>query len=162
MSIKQQAIKYTAAGLLAATATFIGLWEGKENKPYLDPVGIPTVCYGFTNGIDMARIYTDDECAYLLSDETKKAMDAVKRLVRVPLPPAREAAMTSFVYNAGATNFAKSTMLRKLNSGDTIGACNELRRWVYAKGKKLNGLVRRREAERELCLRDLERAIAQN
>ncbi|WP_405045477.1 glycoside hydrolase family protein [Pseudomonas aeruginosa] len=46
---------------------------------------------------------------------------------------------------------ARSTLLRKLNAGDVRGACAELSRWVYAGGKKLGGLVRRRAAERELC-----------
>ncbi|HHG5564729.1 TPA: glycoside hydrolase family protein [Pseudomonas aeruginosa] len=41
--------------------------------------------------------------------------------------------------------------MRKLNAGDVRGACAELSRWVYAGGKKLGGLVRRRAAERELC-----------
>lgn len=144
----------TAGTLVASTTAFIAVWEGKENKPYLDPVKIPTVCYGFTNGVDMKRIYTDAECIHLLEKETMIAVRAVERHVRVPLPPARKAALTSFVYNAGEGNFSKSTLLRKLNAGDVPGACDELRRWVYAKGKKLNGLVNRREAERELCLRE--------
>ena len=61
--------------------------------------------------------------------------------------------MIDFIYNAGEGNFANSTMLKKLNSGDVAGACNELKRWVYSGGQKLAGLVARREAERDLCLR---------
>ncbi|EKN6093795.1 TPA: glycoside hydrolase family protein, partial [Yersinia enterocolitica] len=45
-----------------------------------------------------------------------------------------------------------STLLKKLNNNDLIGACNELQRWVYAGGKRWKGLVSRREIERELCL----------
>ena len=68
------------------------------------------------------------------------------------MPNTRRAALGSFVYNAGAGAFAKSTMLKRLNSGDVLGECNELLKWVYTKGRKLKGLERRRMAEAKLCL----------
>ncbi len=52
----------------------------------------------------------------------------------------------------GAGNFQTSTLLRKINQGDQKGACDQLRRWTYAKGKQWKGLVTRREIEREVCL----------
>jgi lysozyme len=58
----------------------------------------------------------------------------------------------SFVYNVGAGNFAKSTLLKKLNNADYQGAANEFLRWNKAGGKVLNGLTRRRDAERSLFL----------
>jgi lysozyme len=58
----------------------------------------------------------------------------------------------SFAYNVGGGNYCGSTLVRKLNAGDTAGACNELTRWTRAKGIVLPGLVKRREAERQLCL----------
>ena len=74
---------------------------------------------------------------------------------QVALPEPPRAALASFVYNVGEGNFARSTLLRKLNQGDLRGACHELSRWVYAGGRKLNGLVSRRATERELCLAGL-------
>ncbi len=71
------------------------------------------------------------------------------------LKPETRAALGSFTYNVGVGAFNSSTLLRKAKSGDLIGACNELTRWVYAGGRKLKGLVIRREAERELCLSGL-------
>ena len=67
------------------------------------------------------------------------------------LPDNRRAALGSFVYNVGERQFSSSTLLRLLNSGDVLGACAQLSRWVYAGGKQLAGLVNRRAAERELC-----------
>ncbi len=67
------------------------------------------------------------------------------------MPDTRKAALASFVYNVGETQFSRSTLLRKLNAGDVKGACAELSRWVYAGGKVYKGLVNRRMAERELC-----------
>ena len=90
----------------------------------------------------------------MLHQDLGAALDAVDK--HLPsIPPATRAALGSFVYNVGAGNFQSSTLLRKAKAGDLVGACNELPRWVYAKGQKLNGLVRRREAERQLCLEGL-------
>nr|DAO72834.1 MAG TPA: endolysin R21 like protein [Caudoviricetes sp.] len=41
---------------------------------------------------------------------------------------------------------------RKINQGDSKGACEQLRRWTYAGGKQWKGLITRREIEREVCL----------
>ncbi|TFU20914.1 lysozyme, partial [Proteus mirabilis] len=57
----------------------------------------------------------------------------------------------SFAFNVGTTTFARSTLLKKLNAGDRAGACEEIKRWVYAGGKVWRGLVSRREAESVLC-----------
>lgn len=72
------------------------------------------------------------------------------------------AAYLSFIYNVGVGAFADSTLRVKLFKGDRRGACNELSRWVYADGKKLAGLVKRREAERQVCLKDLDYELAQS
>jgi len=63
------------------------------------------------------------------------------------------------VYNVGIANFKKSTLLKKLNKGDYEEASNQLLRWTRAGGKVLNGLVRRREAEKELFLEDCDECI---
>jgi lysozyme len=136
-------------------ASFIMPWEGLVNRAYLDPIGIPTACYGFTAGVQLGQIYTDEECKHLLNVEIAKADAALQRLVTVPMPDTRRAAYISFIYNVGEGNFSRSTLLRKTNAGDVVGACNEFLRWSYAGGKKLAGLVKRREAERKLCLKGI-------
>jgi lysozyme len=65
-------------------------------------------------------------------------------------------ALYSFAYNVGAGNFKTSTLLRKINLGDTKGACDQLRVWIYAGKKKWVGLMTRREIEREVCMWGLE------
>lgn len=144
----------TGALALAAIALVMP-FEGKHLIAYLDPPGIPTICYGHTSGVTVGRVATEQECDEYLKEDLGKADRAVLKLVKVPLTDERRAALISFVYNAGEGNFARSSMLRKLNAGDTRGACAELSKWVYAGGKKLQGLVRRRAAERELCERGL-------
>lgn len=61
-------------------------------------------------------------------------------------------ALVSFCYNLGAKALSTSTLMRKLNAGDTFGAADEFLRWNKAGGKVLAGLTRRREAERALFL----------
>ncbi len=135
-------------------ASVVGYFEGRPLVGYLDPVGIPTVCYGHTATAVVGQTRTAAECEALLQEDLGKALDVVDR--QLPdLPPTTRAAFGSFVYNVGAGAFQSSTLLRKAKAGDLIGACNELPRWVYAGGRVLNGLVRRREAERDLCLEGL-------
>lgn len=139
------------AGSLAIAASVVGFFEGRSLVGYLDPVGIPTICYGHTATAAMGQTKTPEECEALLQQDLGIALAAVDRALP-ELEPETRAALGSFVYNVGEGAFLSSTLLRKARSGDMAGACNELPRWVYAGKKRLNGLVRRRDAERELCL----------
>lgn len=129
-------------------------WEGYEPKVYLDPVGIPTVCYGHVapSNIPLGKTFSNEACHQILYSDLKIAADAVDRYVTVPLKDNEKAAFTSFVFNVGIKNFKQSTLLKLINAGRVTDACHELPRWVYAKGKKLKGLVNRRQAEMRLCL----------
>ena len=137
---------------MAIATPFVARWEGLKTLAYYDPIGVPTICYGHTDGVVIGDLKSQKDCDLLLDAELRSYLNAVDTLVTVPLPETRRAALASFAYNVGIDAFKRSTLLRKLNAGDTVGACNELRRWVYAKGRMLRGLVRRREAERDLCL----------
>lgn len=142
----------TAAAVAAVIATPVVMtYEGKELQSYLDPVDIPTICYGHTDGVKLGQTKTDAQCQALLEGELGRVITQVDQLVTAPLPATRLAALGSFAYNVGVGNFKKSTLLRRLNAGEGAAACSELDRWVYAKGKKLPGLVSRRTTERWLC-----------
>ncbi|MFC6363746.1 lysozyme, partial [Tatumella punctata] len=69
-----------------------------------------------------------------------------------PMNEMQEAALTSFVFNVGAGNFSRSSLLRQLNAGHYTEACNSLTRWVYIGRTKSTGLINRREIEKEICL----------
>lgn len=143
-------LKIAGVGAVALAASVVGFYEGKRNDAYLDPVGIPTICYGHTADVQMGQTRTDAECQDLLAGDLGDAFAAVDRLVTQPMTAPRRAALASFVYNVGPGAFARSTLLRRLNAGDPE-ACAELDRWVYAGGRRLEGLARRRATERELC-----------
>lgn len=155
MSIRRAIIGGTTAVIIAA-GSIMG-WEGKHNKAYLDLVQVPTICYGTTRYPDgkpvrLGDIKNDNECTELMYHEILRIDAIITRTVKVKLKDHERAAFISWIYNVGETKFYSSTLLRKLNAGDVVGACNELPRWVYADGKKLRGLVNRRADERLLCL----------
>ena len=146
--------KSLIAGSLAMAASIVGYFEGRELIGYADPVGIPTICYGHTATAKVGDTKSPEECERLLQQDLGIALNAVDHALP-NLPAQTRAALGSFTYNVGVGAFNGSTLLRKAKSGDLIGACNELTRWVYAGGRKLKGLVNRRAAERELCLAGL-------
>ena len=151
MNLRNKIAIGALTGVLGMTGALVSWFEGRSMMAYLDPVGIPTICEGITQGVKLGDQATPAQCDQLLQRELRIALTAVDRQVRVPMPDTRRAALGSFVYNVGERQFSSSTLLRLLNSGDVRGACAQLSRWVYAGGKQLAGLVNRRAAERELC-----------
>lgn len=141
--------------VVAAAIALVAAWEGRSLVAYADPVGIPTICEGYTHGVKMGDVATPAQCDQLTAQEVSKALSVVDGSVSYALPDPVRVSLASFVYNVGPGNYTNSTLLRKLRVGDIRGACNELTRWVYAGSKKLLGLERRREAERKICLSGL-------
>jgi lysozyme len=134
----------------AGGALFVISHEGTEHQVYLDPVGIPTVCTGHTSTVsakDVGKQFSSEVCANLLRQDLVASERAVKRLVKQPITQAQYDALVSFTFNVGASNLASSTLLKKLNAGQCLAAAREFNRWVYARGVKLAGLVRRRHEE---------------
>lgn len=133
-------------------------FEGLKLTSYLCPAGIPTIGWGHTFGVKLGRTISVAEAEVLLDHDYQAAQDQVERLVKIPLTENQLGALTSFVFNLGMSALATSTLLRKLNAGDIQGAGNEFDKWVYAKvagvSTKLNGLIARRAAEKELFLRE--------
>lgn len=127
-------------------------YEGLRTAAYLDPVGIPTICYGYTENVVLGMTKTKSECVYMLEEEVKKFTEGVLKQTKVPLTQGELDAYVSFAYNVGLGAYSSSTLLKLLNQGKRREACSQLNRWVYAKGQKLPGLVARRAAEEKVCL----------
>lgn len=96
--------------------------------------------------------FTDDECTAQLIKDIQEHDQQMMKLIHEPINLYEHAAYLSFVFNVGIDNFRKSTMLGKLNAGNHAGACAEFIRWSYAGKQQLQGLVRRRVAETDMCL----------
>ena len=132
-------------------------FEGCKLTAYQDSVGVWTIGYGWTHPVDGKPIRAgmtikQETAERLLKTGLVSYESDVSRLVKVGLTQGQFDALVSFTYNLGARSLLTSTLLRKLNAGDYAGAADEFLRWNKAGGKVLNGLTRRREAERALFL----------
>jgi lysozyme len=143
-----------AAAVLALAIPLVSAFEGYVPHTYADPVGIPTACYGHTGAdVTPGRTYSDAECAALLRGDLGEAYEMVRECIHVPLTPGQAAALTSAAYNVGPSIVCGSTLGRMANAGKPAREwCPQLRRWIYAHGVKFPGLVKRREAETQLCM----------
>lgn len=147
------------AGALVTGGVFIAAHEGLVTGTYVDPVGIVTACYGHTNpNLKLGIELSEDECLELLATDLSNHNQELLRAVEVDLSEGEHVAYLSFHYNVGGRNFRESTLLRFLNGGHRVEACNQLTRWVFADGQKLPGLVRRREEEKQICLEGVHNA----
>lgn len=148
-----------------ATLDLITEFEGFVDHWYPDVVhgwSVPTCMYGHTNATgnpptysstaDRKLVFTKDHGIETLKLDLERYEKAVDMAVTVPLNDNQRGALVSFTYNLGEGNLRKSTLLKKLNAGDYKNAADQILLWDRAGGKKLNGLTRRREAERSLFL----------
>lgn len=155
--VEQRQDRRKVIALAVAAASTIAIpAEGLRQFAYYDPPGILTVCYGSTTDVQKGKQYSLDECKVRLDKDMLNAINQVERC-HPGLPANVLAAFGDAVYNMGPTVACNSTASRLLSYGDIKGACGQLTRWSYAKvagvSVKLPGLVKRREAERQLCLR---------
>ncbi|SFN76523.1 lysozyme [Izhakiella capsodis] len=134
----------------------IGNAEGCRRDPYHCPAGILTDGIGNTHGVKPGARKTDKQIA---ADWQKNILDAERCVNRyangAKLPENTFSAAVEITFNVGCPTMQKSTMFRLFRQGKLVAACNELPRWVYANGKKLNGLVTRRAESEALCLEGL-------
>lgn len=133
----------------------IKAFEGCRLKAYKCPAGIWTIGYGHTSGVKEGQMITFSMAEQFLKQDLKRFETSVNNLVTVAITQNQFDALVSFCYNLGAMALKSSTLLKKLNNGDYNGAAEEFDRWVYANGVKLQGLVRRRRAEKELFKQSL-------
>nr|WP_314542546.1 lysozyme [uncultured Ottowia sp.] len=151
MTPRQKLIASIGASAAAIVTAFVAQHEGLRLWAYRDPVGVLTACYGHTGpDVQPGQTYTREQCRDLLAQDLARHAQALACIHR-PLTDGQKAAFVSFAYNVGPQAFCGSSLVRKANAGDMAGACAELDKWVYAKGQRLPGLVKRRAAERAMC-----------
>ncbi|MEB6680297.1 lysozyme [Acinetobacter lwoffii] len=133
-------------------------FEGLRLKAYDDGVGVWTIGFGTTKYPNGIRVKKGDTCtldqakAYMQND-LKSFEQTVNNAVKVPLNQNQFDALVSLAYNIGSTAFKNSTLVRQLNEGNYKAAANQFNVWVNAGGKRMQGLVNRRAAERTLFLK---------
>jgi len=151
---KQALVGTVGASAAALLLAVVSHWEGKSNDPYQDIIGVWTVCYGETR-VAMRR-YTDAQCEDMLADGLNDFAEPVlKRNPELAGHPYQLAAAVSLSYNIGTANYRRSTVARRFSAGNWRGACDAFLAWSYAGGRQVKGLLNRRKAERDICLRNL-------
>lgn len=131
-------------------------YEGFRPQAYQDSVGVWTIGYGTTiiNGqpVKQGMTITQDQALQLVQQEVNKLWSKIESILKVKINDNQMNALVDFAYNLGYNALKTSTLMRLVNESKFDEAANQFPRWVYAGGKVLPGLVRRREAERQLFL----------
>lgn len=127
-------------------------FEGCRLKAYQDSVGIWTIGYGITEGVEEGDVITQEQAEQRLEDELDVVGLGVQNLVEVPLNDNQFSALVCFAYNIGLGNLKKSKLLSLVNEQKFDLAAAQFTRWNMAGGKILQGLIDRRAAEAALFL----------
>lgn len=129
-------------------------FEGLRLEAYLCPAGIWTIGYGHTFGVSRNSFITIQEAdEYLHRDVAAIEMQLNK--LNLSLRQCQWDAIVSFVFNVGIGNFKASTLLAKIRiNPDDNSIIDEFLRWVYANGKVMRGLQKRRLTEMKLYFSD--------
>ena len=122
-------------------------FEGCRLEAYLDEAGVPTIGYGHTKGVRMGDKISEYWARNLLKEDVEYFAQRVERL-GVCRTQGQLDALTSFAFNIGLSRLRKSTLLRVIKRGGSASEISrEFKRWVYAGGKKMPGLEKRRSWE---------------
>jgi len=164
--IKKKLIAAFFATGLTSTSAFLAYdltlpAEGLEQRVYLDPVGLPTVCVGHMDkSLKLGQTFTIEQCMDMFAKDWKKHQKQLDSVVKVPYKSEwQREALTDFTFNLGIGNVKSSTLLSLINQNKHTEACRQLTRWVKGKVKgkmvTLKGLVTRRNNTMPYCLGEL-------
>lgn len=166
--LKRAALVSSSVMLLALP--FTAHEEGLRTAAYLDSVGVPTICYGETEGVKLGDRKTKTECDVIFYAKLGVFAHAIDMTIQPALSDPTHAALTSWSYNVGMGAMRGSTLVKKANRGDIIGACKELIKkdessgvcrgygCGWAGGRMIKGIQNRRVREHKLCLKGIEDA----
>jgi lysozyme len=145
--------------LALSAAAFVGLIvaEGWSDTPIIPVKGdVPTIGFGTTDGVKAGDKITPVQGVKLALRDVTKFEGAIRQCVKVPLSQNEYDVWVNFTYNIGASAFCNSTAVRLMNEGKYREACDQMLRWVYVKGNKVQGLVNRRQKEHAQCISELQ------
>lgn len=132
-------------------------FEGCRLTPYLCPAGVATIGYGSTRYLDGTSVTLRDPPiskmiaeGLLLRSVERTYLPAVLLLCPWIDDPSRLAAIIDFTYNLGCSRLKTSTLRKRINDGAWDQVPSELKKWTIGGGRKLPGLVTRRDAESAL------------
>jgi len=145
------------AAITGVAIALIGGFEGLRLNAYKDVIGIATACYGETLNIRMGMKFTKAQCDEMFIKRLAQFETGMRKCLKSPdsIPNKPYVAFLSLSYNIGTGGFCKSSVARLANAGNLRGACDALLKFNRAGGVVWNGLTKRRQTERKLCLEGL-------
>lgn len=161
LSALSKKINPTTYSISSKGIDFIKSFEGFSLTSYDDGVGVWTIGWGSIkdlqgNPIRKGQTIDKNTATKLFKRDLQSFEEAVNRLVTVPLTQNQYDSLVSFSYNVGVGALSGSTLLKKLNVGDYVGAAESFLSWnkgrINGKLVEIKGLTRRRQAEKELFL----------
>lgn len=140
-------MKFTEAGM-----NLIKEFEGCSLVSYQDQGGVWTIGYGSTDNVGPNQTCTQEQALERLLAKTDTLSERIRGIVPDSTRDNEFSALVCFAYNVGCGALAKSTLLFKFKQGEKLGAADEFLRWDKVNGLDRPGLLRRRQAEREMFL----------
>lgn len=128
----------------------IKYYEQCRLTAYDDGGGVWTIGWGHTKGVKPGDTCTKEQADAWFDEDVEEALGRVRDAVTIEINQNQFDALASFEYNTGALK--SSTLLKKLNLGDFVGAAREFTRWTKDNGVELKGLRRRRLSEQSLFM----------
>ncbi len=128
-------------------------FEGVRLNAYKGPGGHWLIGYGHKAGVFKGMSISQAEAENMLKQDLQLVENNVNRLVKVNINENQFSALVCLAYNIGWGNFASSTLLRKLNSGDFDEAANQFAVWRKVNGNVNSHQVKRRAVERDIFIR---------
>ncbi len=129
----------------------IKLFEGFKSEPYVCAGGYLTIGYGHKLlPSDPYKIITQEKAAQILENDLRRMERSVLKYIDVEINDDQFAALVSFTFNVGSAALQRSVLRQKINYGHYDDGAKEFLKWVYAGGRKIMGLVRRRNLESNL------------
>ena len=128
-------------------------FETLELKAYKCPAGVLTIGYGHTRGVKEGQVITEIQANVLLKGDVLAVEKSINDL-GLALTQGQFDALVDFCFNLGRTKLLNSTLyVNILDNASDDDIATQFRRWVYGGGKKLDGLVKRREWEVQSWIR---------
>lgn len=137
------------AATIACCVPLTTKWEGVwlTAKPDRLAHGIPTVCFGETEGVKIGDTYTLEQCQRMLANKLPRYLMEIDRCIKVPVSNRTRASFLDASYNVGSGAICKSTAMKLLNLGNDVKACEALRPFNHSAGVYRQGLANRRKDE---------------
>jgi lysozyme len=123
-------------------------YEGFFPKKYICPAGYLTIGYGHViKDNENLNDVSEEEAEFLLKKDIEIAEISVLRNINVSLTDNQFNALVSFTFNLGGGALQRSTLRQKINRQEHYAVPDEFMKWIWCNGRRLTGLIKRRQAE---------------